>query len=81
LGAQEELSYELCREVGERLVVVAWHEQAVAREDGAGVEEGYRSVVVEHDVGRPLTGDDVTEDTTRLSHRARLLPARRVSAG
>ena len=57
------------------------HQQAVAGEDGPGVEERHRRVLVEHDVRRGLTRDDPAEHAVghpcrshilRVGHQCRL---------
>ena len=60
-GVEERLD-ELRRQVVDRLVVVARDEQDVAGEEGAVVEEGERQLVVEHDLGVDLAGDDRAEE-------------------
>ena len=50
------------RQIRQRLVVGARHEERVAVEHGARVEEGDAGFVFEHQVRRLVTGDDAAKE-------------------
>src|SRR5439155_11356863 len=64
-GPQEERTDARGREVAERLVMLLGHEQAMAGEDGAVIEERDALLVVEDDVAVPA-GHDGAERAARL---------------
>ena len=65
-GVREQRSDQLVRKVRERLVMVAWNEQRVAREERPVVEERDRPVILEDQMSRLVTGDDLAEAAVRI---------------
>src|SRR5260370_5622422 len=81
LDVAEECADRARRKVGQRLKMFPRHEQNVAREQRAAVQEGQRDGILEHDVARKRKRGDLTESTASLGrHQLWIGPSPRLSA-
>ena len=75
---REERAAELGRQIEDRLSMLPGHEEAMAREEGAMVEERQEISVLEDHVSSELARGDPAEGALSRGHR-RLLPRRSVA--